>query len=600
MTVYRTHRTGRRLTACLVAAACLAGCADDGARTTVTRNKTVGSGLAAQARTPSAPRTPHLADVPWFGDTAVKDRHGVPLPQEVQSPGVRINLPAPSTLREVAGAITRITKLPVVVNDAPPTAIATRLATGGAFQRSAPTISSAPGTSPQVAAMLAAANGGGAGTPSPMASPLSPSGAGIGLAAEPRTTLHATDRRPLSKVLNEVEARLNARWSFDGRVIRLDRYTSRTWTIPALATEAAYTAELNGSLTADSSSGDAPSKGTKESGSREVTIQAQKMDRWAELQSTVQALMTADSAVVASPANGTLTVYGPPDAVDRVAETIQGEIDRQNRQVAITFEVLTVNTIDQDNYGLDWNVLFQDATSGLAFEFLGPASGLVSSAGALTSAVRGAPPNSPLRNLEGSSAAARALTQSGRASLVFRKPFTVANGEPYGWTNGTIQDFVGGTTAGTASSTTGIVNPPTLQRATALEGLQIQVIPRIVDDGLIRLTYSFLQAEPVQLTRETAGEGETQTLIQLRRQARQSNTQTITVPSGKTYIAAASTQDRATSDDAGVGHALNIVFGGRISGGSQEQQLVILITATDIDPRRPNKATLGPLADRTP
>ncbi|MDK2127198.1 hypothetical protein, partial [Parachitinimonas caeni] len=88
-----------------------------------------------------------------------------------------------------------------------------------------------------------------------------------------------------------------------------------------------------------------------------------KLQFWSNIERTLKAMLTAAGKAEISQTTGTVSVTDTRDAVERIAEYIERENAALTRQVQVDVKVLSVQTSDNGDLGLDWTAVYQKLTS---------------------------------------------------------------------------------------------------------------------------------------------------------------------------------------------------------------------------------------------
>jgi type IVB pilus formation R64 PilN family outer membrane protein len=127
----------------------------------------------------------------------------------------------------------------------------------------------------------------------------------------------------------------------------------------------------------------------------------------------------------------------------------------------------------------------------------------------------------------------------------------------------------------TTTSTTTSIEPGNI-----VAGFSSTVTPKIEEDGEILLQFSGSLTELKELTTFTSPDG---TSIQLPQKSLRDFLQRVRLRSGETMVMTGFEQARSTSTNAGVGHANNLLLGGKQDAQTKRNSLVVVITPYIID-----------------
>jgi type IVB pilus formation R64 PilN family outer membrane protein len=298
---------------------------------------------------------------------------------------------------------------------------------------------------------------------------------------------------------------------------------------------------------------------------------------WDNIKDNVTAILPQGATVSMSPATGTLTVVATPAAMRRVAAYIEEQNARITRQVTVSVKVLRVDLSDTYDLGLDLGVVFQQLAGQYSINLAGPAPTSVSGAAsylihATQNASGGGHWASGTATADTTRAVVDALQTAGNVSLVTESSVTTLNGQSAPVSVARQQSYVASTATtvtGTTSSTQTQITPGTL-----VTGFNMQVLPRVLEDGHLLLQYALSLSDLNALTDyESNG-----TKVQLPDVNVRSFLQQAIFQSGDTLVLAGyqSTTDKLNDNGLpGIGAS---IFGGSVSTAKSRSIIVITIT----------------------
>lgn len=160
----------------------------------------------------------------------------------------------------------------------------------------------------------------------------------------------------LSGFLDQVAARFGLWWRYKNNEIVFYLSDTRIFTFYALPTVSSLTASIGGTS--------AGADGSSTSTSLESTIEA---DFWTEIEESITAMIPETAKMTVSKANGTVTVTASPYTLQRVAQYVRSMNEKLSRQVAISVKVLQVTLADEEQMGLNMNLITSALSSRLGF-----------------------------------------------------------------------------------------------------------------------------------------------------------------------------------------------------------------------------------------
>lgn len=160
----------------------------------------------------------------------------------------------------------------------------------------------------------------------------------------------------LSGFLDQVAARFGLWWRYKNNEIVFYKSDTRIFTFYALPTVSNLSASIGGT----SSGGDGSSTST----TLDSSIEA---DFWTEIDETITAMIPETAKMTSSKTNGTVTVTASPYILQRVAQYVRTMNEKLSRQVAISVKVLQVTLNDEEQMGLNMNLVTSALSSRLGF-----------------------------------------------------------------------------------------------------------------------------------------------------------------------------------------------------------------------------------------
>jgi len=464
-------------------------------------------------------------------------------------------------LNEVAGAVSSLTGLPVVV--APDVA-----APGG--QAAAPGAGPTPLPSfnlpPQLPPVLRPPGG----PLPPVFAPPLPAGILPGGPIGPSSPFEANYSGSLTGFMNLVSAYYGTSWKVDGSSLRFYVLESRTFRIAALPgdTRLASSVESGGG-----GSGGAPGGTGTTSQSTNTSNSAgfgfANLSVWTAIESAVKQMLGASGRVVASPATGTLTVTETPAVLDRVGEYVEEQNKSLNRQVSVHVRVLSVQLDESETYGIQWDLVYAKlaATSPYAIGFKTAAT----SAEGVGSLVISAPAGSASR-FAGTSALISALSSQGRVTELTSATVVTLNNQPVPVNVGRRISYLA---SSSTSQTANVGTSTSLTPGTVSTGFSLNLLPHIIDGKELLLQYAVDLSSLLRMQTISSG-GST---IEAPDISTSSFIQRVRLASNETLVVAGFDQDNLSAVADGVGHAENTLMGKR-SGTAKRAMLVITIQPT--------------------
>jgi type IVB pilus formation R64 PilN family outer membrane protein len=442
-----------------------------------------------------------------------------------------------SNLNDIASWLTSVVGSPVFLNPEILSQLNTATPTAGAVMGAMPGVPSAPGATQST-----------------------------GTAAKPLEIIYSGS---ITGFLDIVASNYGIFWKMDDSNIRLLLTDSRTFRIKALPGASSLSSTVGGaSNTATSGSGTSTSTGSG-SATNTAGISFSSMSVWTDIESGIKQLLTPSTGRVAvNPATGTVTVTDTPRVLERVAEFIKDQNASLSKQVAVNVRVLSVEINDGENYGINWNAVYNNLASNAAFSLT---SAFPVAAGGANFVLQTA-------NQSGSSwssssgAIISALSTQGRVSEMTSATVLTLNNQPAPVNVGRQTSYLA---SSSTTTTTGAGNTTTLTPGQVQTGFSMVLIPHILDGREMLVQTSINLSSLLKLDTVSSGGSS----IQSPDLTTSNFIQRVRLKSGDTIVAAGFDQDNLSAVSNGVGAAKNNLMGSQKSTGKRSI-LVILIQPT--------------------
>ncbi|WP_241160234.1 pilus assembly protein [Desulfovibrio sp. ZJ369] len=273
-------------------------------------------------------------------------------------------------------------------------------------------------------------------------------------------------------------------WDFDSGTdtVVFSRLTVRTFTLLGMPGEKSYTEQITNKSKDNSRSSIGGSNINQTVATADTSSQTAQsnttrytFDVWADTEKAVKALLSPEGSVVGNQAAGTLTVRDRVQNVRQVAAYIADTNKRLSRQVALTVHVWALEVTDDNEAGLNFQVLFaNDDVSVVA----GSLSALGGAGTASATIVSG--------KLKDSTGVLKALRQWGHATQVTQSGGLVLSNQPLpAQAIQRINYIAGSSTSSTDYGQTTEVTP-----GEVTTGFAMTVIPHILDRRRVLLQYN--------------------------------------------------------------------------------------------------------------
>lgn len=370
--------------------------------------------------------------------------------------------------------------------------------------------------------------------------------------------------------LDMVAANYGIFWKMEGLGIRFLLTESRTFRIRALPgdTQLSSLVTISSNTSGTSSSGlsAATAATSSASGSNTAGVTFSGLSVWSGIEASVRQLLTPGTGRVSvSPSTGTISVTDTPRVLDRVAEFVREQNAALGRQVAVNVRVLSVEINDGEDYGINWNAVYNNLTDNFAFKVSTQMPVGSSSAQFVLQT------STPSSNNWGAASGAiiSALSTQGKVSELTSANLVTLNNQPAPVNVGRQISYLASsstTVTATAGSTT------SLQPGQVQTGFSMVILPHIIDGKEVLLQASVNMSSLLQLATITSGGSS----IQSPDVATSNFIQRVRINSGDTLVIAGFDQDRLSAVANGVGSADNWAMGSRNTSGKRNILVIII------------------------
>jgi type IVB pilus formation R64 PilN family outer membrane protein len=388
----------------------------------------------------------------------------------------------------------------------------------------------------------------------------------------------------LRGLLDTAAARFGVSWKYVDGTIKFFHTESRTFQINTLPGDSTFNASVTSGATSSPASGGGGGGGGGgaaagggggggtangvTANNTQNTAVVSRLSVYSGIESVIKAMLTSYGKVVTSPATGSITVVDTPDTLDRVAAYIENENKTLERQVVINVVVLSVSLNDSDDYGINWNLVYNTLRQqyGLSSAVPIPVDANRFFAGVVGDS-----------RFAGSSAIIHALSKQGKVRRQTTASVITLN-------NQVVPLQVAKQTSYLQSTQTAVVpqvgTTTTLIPGTVTSGFNMSILPHVLSNGTVLLQFS-TDISALNAIREVqSGSSKIETPeIDTR-----NFLQRVAMKSNETLIISGFEQTDDNLDRQGAGSARNVAFGGGMKAASAKESIVILITPTTLGP----------------
>ncbi len=344
----------------------------------------------------------------------------------------------------------------------------------------------------------------------------------------PSRLLQISYEGPLRGLLDNVAIASGYGWDFDARTntVVFSRLSVRTFTILGAPGKREYKDNITNKSresTRSSIGGSNVNATVASSDTSSQTAQANttdyKFDIWADTEKAVKALLSPEGSVVGNQAAGTITVRDRAENIRQVSAYI-AEINRRlSRQVALTVHVWALEVTDENEAGLDFQMLFANDDISIV---AGSLASLGSPSSASATIVSG--------KLKNSTGVLKALKEWGNATQVTSGGGLILSNQPV-----PIQAIKRiAYLAGSSSSQSDYGQTTEITPGEVTTGFAMTIIPHILDRRRVLLQYSINLSSLDELTELSTSD----LTIQLPKTSTRAFSQRSTMQMGQTLVLA--------------------------------------------------------------
>ncbi len=370
-------------------------------------------------------------------------------------------------------------------------------------------------------------------------------------------------------LLDVVATKANLAWKFDGERVHFFRYDTRIFRVDALAGGVKTQARVSSSAQGKSGNGGA---GRTASQSSQETSMDTFADVWGDISASLQSQLSPRGKMSLMPSMGQVTVTDTPEKLRRVEQYMKDLNKSLSKQVAFNVDVYAVEMKNGDNFGTDWNIIWQTLSNryNLGFQSLGN----VTNAGSLFTLNMVDSLTGKRSSFNGSQAVLGLLAEIGKTSLVTSSSLVTLNyiPVPVSVTRETAylaeQETTVSGTSGTAQTS--------LKADVLTTGFSMNLTPKLTDSDKLQLQFSMDLSDLIDIVTFTSPDGKS--AIQLPQRNVRNFLQRVSMRSGETLILSGFQQTRADLGKEGLGDPNNWFLGGKKTADSEHTTLVIMIT----------------------
>ncbi|MEX3242735.1 PilN family type IVB pilus formation outer membrane protein [Serratia quinivorans] len=475
-----------------------------------------------------------------------------PYPLNTQSGGnnllppcaVAINRPGSITLAEVSAFISKRCRLPVVVT---PDAQAILAPTGGKTEQLSGPV---PAPDPNGMVPLAALGG---------------SPARAAPAVTGGTSLRGVFwQGELGGLLDNVTTRLGLSWRYEQGRIAIFYLDTRTFPVMFMDSKASFGSKtVSGTTSSMGATGDSSGGGLSgDSNTSQATEMEIKSSLYEDVTNTIKSMLTPGTGRMNLSA-GVLTVTDTPRVLEQIGRYLDDRNKELNRQVVLNVQVYSVEKRTQDQYGIDWNAVFNSGSVGLSLTnaFTGGSSDALNGGISILDG-KGA----------GTKAFIKALSEQANVSVMTEASSMTTNLSAVPIQVALQQDYASNVTT---ENTANVGSSSSITKSTITTGFNMTVLPFLMPQSpKMQLQFAINMSDDPTMRTFTSDN----TSVELMKTRLKTFTQRVIMQSGQTLVLSGYQSLNNTANRQGVGSFRFFGLGGGANGENNKTMLVILIT----------------------
>ncbi|MBA4242230.1 MAG: hypothetical protein C0448_16030 [Sphingobacteriaceae bacterium] len=377
----------------------------------------------------------------------------------------------------------------------------------------------------------------------------------------------------LESALDLMASKGNVAWSWNGSAIEIYRYETKTYNIAALSgqTTTNSTVAIQSDVSGGGGTGGQAANASGVSGQATSGVTRTSITTsWDDVRAYLVSMLSPSGTIAVLESAGVVTVKDTPAVQARIGKAIKELNTVIGQQIYMDVNVYSVVVSDEDNYGVNWNVVWEKMSRGIAVSL---ANSIPAATGATQIGVTVAD-----GRFTGSSAMFNALSTIGQTSVVNQFSISTLNGQATPIGNNRKISFIQSITS-TPSTTVGVAPAVQINPGAVYQGIGMSVTPRLQKDtDKMLLEYSLSLNDVEAIEPFTTGAGDNAQTIQLPTTTVKNILQRASLKSGQTLILSGFKQSNSNLTYSGVGSARNQALGGNRNAQNSSQYLVITVT----------------------
>lgn len=320
------------------------------------------------------------------------------------------------------------------------------------------------------------------------------------------------------QVLNDAMSQWNLNWQWQEGAVVFSKYITRKFTLKMPSRDVTSKNEIGKSSDSKASAGGSVGGAATGGGIQTGFTSSSSILATADLKA-FEAVVTElqshlrDTTITGNKIDGTITVTGSRDNVLTAQKMIERTNEIVSRSAKFNIAVYQLKNTKGDDYGVNYNVLFQNLAQRFGFNLISPASVVSADAAGITFNIL-KPATGTAGTFDGSTAVLNALHSFGDVVTLRQLDVMARNRRPTPVNLTTQTSYLAQTTPATATSG-GTGGVPGLTPGVVTTGFAANVEANINDSNQINLSLSLGIVDLVTIDKFGTGSGASAQMIQL-------------------------------------------------------------------------------------
>ncbi|AMR78613.1 PilN family type IVB pilus formation outer membrane protein [Cupriavidus nantongensis] len=385
----------------------------------------------------------------------------------------------------------------------------------------------------------------------------------------------------VSGFLDLLSARAGISWEYREGVISLHRLVTKIFTLKAIPGDSTFKSSIGKQgQTQAGAVGSSNSTQSSAGYNSQTNIEMNsKFSLWESVEDAIKSVISPAGKYAISQASGTITVTDTRDVVEQVAKIVEHENAANTRQIAMRVEVLSVKLNNGQEFGVDWDLVFNQVSNLVPWtlRFSSPASLVSNNASNLGVSIL-APTNGAMSASQarwgGSKAFFKALSSFGRVSVVTTANAMTLNRQPVPVAITNQTTYLAKVTPAPAGASGSAGGTPGLEPGTVTTGFLLNLLPTVLDSNSILLQFGLGISDLTGLVDVPSGDQK----IQAPEISSTDFLQKVAIRPGETLVLSGYERSTGQYDKRTLSSGAPIGLGGSLNGASNREAVVILVT----------------------